>query len=48
LGDGRGLAVELVHEPARGRNRVEIAGLDLVLQRNPAPLLDAFVTKSAA
>jgi hypothetical protein len=32
---------------ARGRNHVEIAGLDRVLQRNPAPLLDAFVTKSA-
>jgi hypothetical protein len=33
---------------ACGRNRVEIAGLDLVRERNPAPLPDAFVTKSAA
>jgi diguanylate cyclase (GGDEF)-like protein len=33
---------------ARGRNRVEVAALDLVLQRNAAPLPDARLTKSAA
>jgi diguanylate cyclase (GGDEF)-like protein len=33
---------------ARGRNRVEVAALDLVLQRNAAPLPDAGLTKSAA
>jgi diguanylate cyclase (GGDEF)-like protein len=33
---------------ARGRNRVEVAALELVLQRNAAPLLDTGVTKSAA
>jgi diguanylate cyclase (GGDEF)-like protein len=33
---------------ARGRNRVEVAALDLVLQHNAAPRLDAGVTKSAA
>jgi diguanylate cyclase (GGDEF)-like protein len=33
---------------ARGRNRVEVAALDLVLQRKAAPLLDALLTKNAA
>jgi diguanylate cyclase (GGDEF)-like protein len=33
---------------ARGRNRVEVAALDLVLQRNAAPLLDGLLTKNAA
>jgi hypothetical protein len=40
-----------VFAKARGRNRVEVAALDLVLlvlQCNAAPLLDAGVTKTAA